>query len=204
MSRRLINISKRHLEKNYIIYFILGVFIIVGIIIGSIIILKLDGTEEINLMSYFNWIFNYIGSEGYTSIDIFKSSLFSNMKILLIIWTLGFISFGTFIIPLIICFKGVSIGFTVGFFIKSFGFKGFSFSILGLLPNYLIVFPVFLIMGTISILKSISHTNLKKSKCKSIDLSDYGIILLIFFCVILFTTFLEGFFVSALFEFIGI
>lgn len=196
--------SKRHLEKNYIIYFLLCLFIIVGIMIGSIYVLRVNESENLKSMSYFNYVFNYLGNEDYTYINIYQSSLFFNIKFLLTFWVLGFISFGVLIIPLIISFKGISIGFTVGFFVKKFGIKGFLFSLLGFLPNYLILVPMFFIMGTVSILQSISRGKLKNNKFRKINLTDYSIILLVLFFITLFTTLLEGFFISTLLELIKI
>ncbi len=199
MSRRLINISKRHLEKNYIIYFILSLLIIVGIIIGSIFILKVNEVKDTSFTYKFNYIFKFIKSENYTSKNIFNSSLIFNMKFLLFIWVLGFVGFGIIITPLIIGIKGFSIGLTVGYFVKEFGFKGFIFSILGFLPNYLLLIPIFLIIATVSILKSISYTNLKGNKLGNIDILDYGIILFSAFAVVTITVLLEGYFISTLF-----
>lgn len=200
--RRLINMSKKHLEKNYSTYFLLSLFIVAGIIIGSILVLKIN--EKFKFMSYFNYLLNYIGNQDYTPIDISKSSVIFNMRGLLIIWVVGFVSLGIIFTPLITCIKGVSIGLTVGFFVRRFGIKGFLFSVLGLLPSYLGLVPIFLIMGTISILKSISYTNSKKRNYRNIALSDYGIILLLFFLLALFIILLEGFFISILFKLMGV
>ncbi len=202
--RKLINISKRHLEKNYIIYLFLSLFIVIGIILGSILILKINTNNKSDLLPHFNYIFNYLENKNYTSIDIFKSSLFFNMKILLIIWILGFLNFGMLITPLIICFKGMSIGLTVGYFVKGFGFKGFLLSILGSLPNHLILVPIFLIVAAMSVIRSISCKCSKNSKLEIITLTDYAIILLLFFLIIFFTILLESFLVLISFKLIGI
>lgn len=204
MSRRFINMSKRHLEKNYIIYFVLCLFIIVGIIIGSIFVLRVNESESFKLMPYLNYVFNYLGNGEYTNKNIYQSSLFFNIKFLLMFWVLGFISVGILIIPLIVSFKGISIGFTVGFFVKKFGIKGFLFSLLGFLPNYLILVPIFFIMGTVSILQSISRSDFKNNKFREINLTDYSIILLVLFVITLFSSLLEGFFISILLELINI
>lgn len=200
MSRRLINISKRHLEKSYIIYFILSLLIIVGIIIGSILILKVNEIKDTSFTYKFTYIFKFIKNENYTPKNIFNSSLIFNMKFLLFMWVLGFVGFGIIITPLIIGIKGFSIGLTVGYFVKKFGFKGFMFSILGFLPNYLLLIPIFLIIASVSILKSISYTNLKGNKLGNIDILDYGIILFAAFVVVTLTVLLEGYFISTLFR----
>lgn len=190
---RVKSLSKRHFQTNFIVYFILTICFILGIVAGAILINKLDSEGNIKVVNYFSWILEYIQIGSSKSIDIFKMSLISNAKIVLIIWILGLVSIGILIVPLIICLKGATIGITVGFLVKEFGMKGFGFALSGLLPHYLIIIPGFLAIGAIALTNSIYGIKNKKNRTK-INILDYSILILLFFIIIILGVLIEGFF----------
>lgn len=195
MFKNLINKIKRQFQNNYLIYFILMLCMIIGIIVGSFVVIKYKQSEGLKLIAYFNWVFKYLNNEIYGSINIFKFSFFSNIKIIIFIWLIGLIGLGVFIIPIIICLKGVSIGFTVGCLVNSFGFKGFLFSCFGLFPYYLLAMPTFLLMAGISTFNSIFKNKFKKNNIlKSKQFVDYSFVLLLVSIFILLNALIEGFF----------
>jgi len=193
ISTRTRNLSKRHFQNNFIVYFILVIFFVIGIIIGAILINRLSAEEKLKIANYFSWIFKYIGEKNYKSIDIFKLSLFSNVKIVLVIWIIGLIGLGILIIPIILCCKGVAIGFTVGFLVKEFGIKGFMFALSGLLPHYLIIIPGFLAIGSVGLSYSMYRVKSKRNRIYSKDIADYSILILLFFIIVIVGSFVEGF-----------
>ncbi len=194
ISIRVKNLSKKHFQNNFIIYFILVIFFVIGIVAGAIIINRLNAEENLKIVNHFSWIFKYIEEENYRSIDVFKLSLFSNIKIVLIIWIMGLISLGILIIPIILCWKGAAIGFTVGFLVKEFGIKGFVFALSGLLPHYLIIIPGFLAIGAVGLSCSLYNIKSKGRRIYSRDITDYSILILLFFIIVLVGCFIEGFF----------
>ena len=187
------SLSKKHFQSNFIVYFILTICFIIGIVAGAILINRLDSQGEIKFSNYFSWIFEYIQVGSSKSVDIFKTSLLSNTKMILIIWILGLISIGILVIPLIISLKGATIGFTVGFLVKEFGMKGFIFALSGLLPHYLIIIPGFLAIGAIGLTHSLNGIKNKKSRTNS-NIIDYSILILLFFTIIILGVLIEGFF----------
>ncbi len=189
-------LSKSHFQNSFIVYFILTIFFVIGVVIGAILINRLSPRENLSLANHFSWIFKYIEKEKYKSIDIFKIALLSNIKIVSIIWILGLIGLGLLIIPLILCWKGIAIGFTVGFLVKEFGIKGFTFALLGLLPNYLIIVPSFLVIGSIGLSYSAYGMKSKGSRMHNRNIIDYSILTLLFFFIVIFGCFIEGFFTS--------
>ena len=200
MLKRVNNLSKRHFRNNFVIYFVLSLSFIIGISIGAILINKLNVEQSIKISSHFSWIFSYSKEQSQNSINIFISSLLSNMKILLFIWILGLTSIGLLIIPLIIVWKGIAIGFTVGFLVKGFGMKGFIFSLAGLLPHYLIMIPGILAIGSIGIANSIYIGKGRRSKMNQVDINEYSVLMILFFLIIAIGCFIEGFFTPYLFE----
>lgn len=136
--------------------------------------------------------------------EIFKTSLLSNLKIALIVWVLGLFTIGVILIPLIISWKGIAIGFTVGFLVKQFGIKGFVFSLTSLLPHYLIIIPGFLAIGAIGISSSIHARKNRGKKAYQRDFVDYTVLFLLFLILIIIGCFIEGFFIPFILNIIGL
>ncbi len=194
MFRKSINKIKRQFQNNYIVYFILTSFLIIGIILGSFIVVKYREDKVLKAVSYFNWIFKYLDYELYSCVDICKFSFFSNMKIILFTWVMGLLGLGVFIIPIVILSQGISIGFTVAFLVNAFKIKGFLFSFFGLLPYYLLFIPTILSIASLCIFNAIPNNNFKKGKIlKSRQFIDYIVILLFSMILIFLISTIEGF-----------
>lgn len=202
MTIKVRSISKRHLQNNFILYFILVMFLCIGIISGAICINRFNEEQNLKLINNFSLFFKYMGKE-YNSLDMFKASLLSNLKTTLIIWCLGLISLGIGIIPLIIFWEGISIGFTVGFLVKVFGIKGFIFSLIGLLPYYLVIIPGFIAIGAIGLSNSNHMRKSRSIRGYYNSLADYTFLILLFFIIFIFGSLIEGFYTPYFFNFIG-
>lgn len=205
MQKRIKTLSKRHFQDNFIIYFIISMFFIVGIIIGAIMINRLKIETNNNITNHYSWIFDYMNDGNPGTSDILKSNLFSTMKFSIIIWLSGLIVLGIFIIPLIIGWKGITIGFTVGLLIKEFEIKGLIFALSGLLPHYLIILPGIIAIGSIGLSHAIG---MSKGRGKSLykvhqrSLVDYTILFVLFFIIIIVGTCIESFMIPYLLKFI--
>lgn len=203
MIAKIKKLGKRHLQNNFLLYFILFLSFILGIIIGSILINRLEQGEHKNISNYFSWIFQSISNSNKPA-EIFKVSFISNLKIALIMWVLGFFFIGIIIMPFIIGWKGMAIGFTVGFLVKEFGIRGFGFSIISLLPHYLIILPCFLIIGAISSSNAIFRKKNKGKFTYKRDFLEHTIIVAIFFITITIGSLMEGFFIPFILKILGL
>ena len=199
MNKNVGGLSKRHFQNNFIMYFIVIIFCIVGIIIGAILINRLTPEQNHSIIKRFNWVFDYQNMEG--SMSILKSRLVDNAIFSIAIWLIGFTGLGIFIIPLMISWKGGVIGFTVGFLIKEFGVKGLMYSLAGLLPSYLIILPAILATAALGLSNS-RDANRTRGKIlnrgyKGI-ISDCSILFLLFFFLIIIGSVAEVFSTSYL------
>lgn len=188
-------LGKRHFQNNFIIYFSLFIFLIVGISIGSILVNKIELSGTNKIIKYLSPLIDYIDYGNKASIDLFKSSLLNNLKLSFIVWLSGFVLIGIILIPLIICLKGISIGFTVGFLVKSFGIKGFTFALSGLLPHYLILLPGILAMCSIGLSNANSNVKLKGNAIKrvnKINLVEYSLLILFCFAIVIMGSLVES------------
>ncbi|MDR7856162.1 stage II sporulation protein M [Tissierella sp.] len=204
VSRKLSNATKRHLHNNFILYFALAVIFITGIIIGSIISSKLNLEQSINISNRFNWIFGYMKDQDMKSVDVFLSSLLPNMTIIFIIWILGLVSIGIPVIPLLLCWKGVRVGFTVGLLVELFGLKGFTFSLLSLLPHYLIEIPCYLGIAAVGTSNSINLWRKRKSRVSNSSNSDYSMLMLLLSIIITITCLLDSILTSYILKITGL
>jgi len=160
-----------------------------GIIIGSILANRLDTEIHNNI---------------YETTDSIIYSLAMNLKFILPIYLLGLVSFGIIFTPLILCWKGINIGLTVGFIVKFFGVRGFIFTILGLLPQYLMIIPAFLGIAGLSLANS-SH--ISKSSRKSRDLytnfGDYSILTMLFILLFILASIIEVYITPYFYKFVN-
>ena len=183
MSKRIKSLGNRHFQNNFIIYFTITICFLIGVIAGSILINRLSPQQNYKLVSKFNWIFDH--QVNTKPLDVFKITLILNLKFLLIILITGLTSLGVVIVPLMIVFRGGTIGFTVGYLIKEYGIKGLLFSLSGLLPHYLIILPGIIAIGAIGLSSSINGKKIRLNnplhKVNQKNLIDYFILFLFLF-----------------------
>lgn len=188
MQKRIITLSRRHFQDKFIIYLIISIFFIGGIVAGSIMINRFAIEQNNNIIKHFSWIFDYINNGDQRTSDILKFNLFFTMKFSILIWILGFTILGICIIPAIITLKGITMGLTVGLLIKEFQIKGLIFSLLGLLPNYLITLPGIIAIGSIGLSNSIDRSMGRGRRPYGIyqnKLDDYTILFVLFFLIVI-------------------
>lgn len=122
-----------------------------GIMLGSFFSVKMSDEKSEATAKY---IQNFISSYGLQSTDkgeIFKFSLYSNIKLVIFLWIsglwVGLIPFGIIQVGL----KGYKIGFSTTIFVKIFGIKGILLAILSILPQLLFMLPVVIIYSVFNI-----------------------------------------------------
>jgi len=198
------SLFKRHFQDNFIFYSLLAITFVLGILIGSIIANRLDKTKSIELANYMNVFLKHINHGKYSFKDVFLSSLFINYKVIFLIWIFGLMGIGLIIIPIIMCWNGINIGFLVGFLVKNYGLKGFMFSLMALLPQYLIILPSLLIVTAIALSNSVNMKKNKKRRYLSKNIADYSMSVLVFSLLIVLGCIIEGFYTQYFVKFIMI
>ncbi|WP_427339228.1 stage II sporulation protein M [Caloranaerobacter sp. DY30410] len=157
MSINLKRIFNNHFQKYLFLYFLVIVFLMIGISTGAITIRVVDDTARDQIINYLNSFSSIINKDiDLKALKIFKYSITNNIQTIIAIWLLGITVIGIPIVLIIIALRGFIIGFTVAFFIKEFKIKGVTLSLLCLLPqNIFLVFGL-IVISVISILFSIS------------------------------------------------
>ncbi len=173
-----------HFRENFLIYFSVTVLFFIGIVIGSITIKVIEPEKTNNVMLFVNSLFKSIASSEINNISVLKQSLIDNYKAIFMIWITSTIFVGLLLVPLVILFKGFALGFSVGFFVHEYGFKGFLFSILGIFSQNLFIIPGIISISAIGLAFSINSIKKKRNKLRKnrfiSEFIDYSLLILLF------------------------
>ncbi|MBM7713697.1 stage II sporulation protein M [Siminovitchia sp. FSL H7-0308] len=150
------NFITRHVQFYFSIYCFIMVLFVMGIIFGAIIVNSLSVAQKEDLFYYLNQFFGQVadGKIG-KSEELLKISFFHNVKFVGLMWLLGISIIGFPLILILLFLKGVTIGFSVGFLVHQMGWNGLLLAFVTLLPQNLLIIPVYIFIGAISIAFSI-------------------------------------------------
>lgn len=177
---------KKHFKRNFLFYFILCIIFIMASIIGPLLVKKINPNRQIVILKLSHPYFKNFYLGEYDGLSVLKTSFINNILILILISLLGLINIGFLFIPLIIFIKGSFIGFSVGFLVYRFGFRGFLASILGIYPQNIFMIIGFIGTGAIAMTMSSSLARiLKVNKIGKHRLNIKDYILLLSFYIIL-------------------
>ena len=172
-----------HLKKNIAKYFFSILVLLVGIVIGAMAMKFLPELQRNELAGYLNL---YLSSLSDTSkindSMILGDVIIKNTKTILAIWILGFTIIGLPFVLGIVCLKGIVIGFTVGFLVNEYIYKGIFLALAVVLPHNLLSIPIILIMSIAAI--NFSLNLIKRRQYKKDNLA-YSSILYSIICFIL-------------------
>lgn len=141
----------RHLKENRLAYAFLTLIFLLGIFLGYQKVYSLEGEVRQHLSSLIN---DYLlgGYKGdLSSSYIFMSVYLGQLKSLVLIWFLGLTVIGIPLILGVILVRGFSLGFTVGFLVQEKAGAGVLVSILSILPQNLVYFPLIIVWALIAI-----------------------------------------------------
>ena len=142
-------------EHSSIFLFIVILFLM-GVIFGAIVVNSMSITQKEDLFYYLSQFFGQV-SDGKVSEDndLFLQSLFHNSKFIGLMWILGISIIGLPVILILLFIKGMVVGFTVGFLVSQMGWQGFMLAFVSILPQNLIIIPVFILMAALSVIFSL-------------------------------------------------
>ena len=179
MLRRLRFSLLKHFNENIFLYFLVLSVFVIGIVAGSFSIKILNQYQKEELTSYIQGFFTILNIEKIDNWLLFKNSLFSNLKTIFLLWVFGVTVIGIPFILGVLAIRGYILGFTVGFFISEFGFRGLILSISAILPQNVIMVPALMIIGVISL-----NFSLTVFRRKKITISDFLRLFLVYTMII--------------------
>lgn len=142
-------------EHSSIFLFIVILFLM-GVIFGAIVVNSMSITQKEDLFYYLSQFFGQIlNGKVAENNDLFAQSFLHNSKFIGLIWILGISIIGLPVILILLFIKGLVVGFTVGFLVSQLGIKGFLLAFVSILPQNLIIIPVFILMAALSVIFSL-------------------------------------------------
>lgn len=160
------NIVVTHFREHSSIYLFIIVLFLMGVIFGAVVVNSLSINQKEDLFYYLSQFFTEVSNERVaTSNDIFIQSFLHNSKYIGLMGILGISIIGLPVILILLFLKGLVIGFTVGFLVNQMGWSGFLLSFVSVLPQNLIIIPIFIVTATVAVnisLKMIRRQFMKK------------------------------------------
>lgn len=160
------NVAANYFREHSSIFLFVVILFLMGVIFGAIVVNSMSITQKQDLFYYLSQFFGQV-SDGQIqqSTDLFLQSFLHNSKFIGLMWILGISIIGLPIILILLFLKGMVVGFTVGFLVGQMSWKGFMLAAVSILPQNLIIIPIFIIMAVMSIsfsLKMIKKQFMKK------------------------------------------
>lgn len=182
-------------NKKMIIFF--TVFIIVGIVAGSLFSVTINSEDKKLVSTYLNTFLDNIKGNNINYYNTFLNLIISNSLFIGLIWLLGFSIIGLPITLFMFFSKAFSLGFSISSLIVNYQIKGIFYGVIYILPCQILYFMAYSCLMIYSVtlsLKLLSSIIKKKSIDFKYIINRYLFILLITFIVnvigILFETFI--------------
>lgn len=149
-----------HIKNHSTIYLFMIILFLTGIIFGAVVVNSMDFIQKQDLFFYLERFFVQI-TEGVSieKQDIFWQSFVYHAKYLILIFVLGLSVIGLPLVWVLLFVKGMVVGFSVGFMVNQLGLKGLLLSSLSIAPQNIIIIPVYIAAGTLSMIFSLGLLN---------------------------------------------
>ncbi|NWQ39884.1 stage II sporulation protein M [Bacillus sp. EB106-08-02-XG196] len=150
------NDAASYFREHSSIFLFIVILFLMGVIFGAIVVNSMSITQKEDLFYYLSQFFGQIlNGKVAENNDLFAQSFLHNSKFIGLIWILGISIIGLPVILILLFIKGLVVGFTVGFLVSQLGLKGFLLAFVSILPQNLIIIPVFILMAALSVIFSL-------------------------------------------------
>ncbi|WP_340001952.1 stage II sporulation protein M [Oceanobacillus sp. FSL K6-0127] len=149
-----------HIKNHATIYLFMIILFLTGIIFGAVIVNSMGFIQKQDLFFYLERFFGQI-TEGVSidKVDILWQSFTYHAKYLLLLCILGLSVIGLPLVWVLIFVKGLVIGFSVGFIVNQLGLQGLLLASLSIAPQNILVIPIYITAGSISMIFSLTLIN---------------------------------------------
>ena len=145
--RKIFNKIKKNLYINKSLFVFLIVFVIIGLLSGSIYALILNEGDKKMVFDYLNTFFENIKTKNINyDITSFNTIIFT-LGLAIVIWLLGISVIGFFIIFFLLFLKSFILGFSVSSIILSFNLKGILIALAYVFPHLIINILIFVLLS---------------------------------------------------------
>jgi stage II sporulation protein M len=140
----------QHIRQNLVLYLIILFAFLTGAAAGSFTAGSMTEAQKNGLSGYLQ---RFFGTSAVETIDrgaVFWESIWQYFQSAFLIWLSGLFFFGIPFILLLVGARGFFIGFTAGFIIGRYGFGGFLFTLVCILPQTIVYVVGMLGIGVLS------------------------------------------------------
>lgn len=187
---------KKHISANRWQYMFITIIFVGGMIVGNYKVPGLEGGVRNHLLDLID---NYLLGSSQAKINGSKLLFYAFLnqaKTFVGIWFLGLTMIGMPLILGIAFFKGLALGFTIGFLIQEKASAGILISILTILPQNLVYIPLLIIWSVIGIKFSVFIAVGRQGSSISLGRAflSYSVLMLLFLLLVLIGAFIEAYF----------
>ncbi|WP_106768058.1 stage II sporulation protein M [Paenibacillus faecalis] len=133
------------------LYVFVAVLFLVGVLFGALMVNALSLEQQQDLAGYLDHFFLTLHEGAGQMQTSFGSIAALHLKWIGLIWILGLSVIGLPGILILDFFKGVLIGFTVGYLVGQYSWQGLLFALVSIAPQNLLVIPVLIMCSVAAI-----------------------------------------------------
>lgn len=153
-------LAVNHVKEHAAIYLFMVILFLTGIVFGAIIVNSMNFVQKQDLFFYLERFFGQItDKDQIAGADILKESFFYHTKYLLLLFVLGLSVIGLPVVWILLFVKGLVVGFSVGFIVNQLGMKGLALASIAIAPQNILVIPIYIIAGSLSMIFSLTLLN---------------------------------------------
>ncbi|MFC7681951.1 stage II sporulation protein M [Paenibacillus sp. GCM10028914] len=142
---------RQSFKEQMPLYVFVAVLFLVGVLFGALMVNALSLEQQQDLSSYLDHFFLTVHEGDGEAGATFGSVAALHLKWIGLIWILGLSVIGLPGILILDFLKGVLVGFTVGYLVGQYSWKGLLFALVSIAPQNMIVIPVLMISSVAAI-----------------------------------------------------
>jgi len=152
--------TMHHFRQHRTIYLFMIILFLTGIIFGAIIVNSMSFVQKHDLFFYVEQFFKEITENPmFANWELVQQSFLYHAKYLFLLFILGLSVIGMPVVWVLLFIKGLVVGFTVGFMVNQLGFQGLVLAALSIAPQNILIIPIYIIAGSLSMIFSITLLN---------------------------------------------
>src|SRR5690625_3154758 len=145
-----------HIKEHNTIYLFMTILFLTRIIFGAILVNSMNFVQKQDLFCYLEQFFTQIAdNQKIGNHAILKDSFLFHIKYLVLIFILGLSIIGLPIVWVLLFIKGLVVGFSVGFLVNQLGFNGLLIASVSIAPQNILIIPIYITAGSLSMIFSI-------------------------------------------------
>jgi stage II sporulation protein M len=145
---------KKYLQESASLYLFVSVLFLMGVVFGAMLVNALSLEQQQDLSRALGQFFQSLDrpeDPDASRAASFAGTFWSLLKWIILIWALGLSVIGLPFVLIVNFIKGVLIGFSVGYLVGQYSWKGLLFTLTAVVPQNLLAVPALLVTSAAAI-----------------------------------------------------